>query len=165
MEGIRRFLFKQALGTTNNKGQRFINWDQVKRLALVVSAPMKGAKSELDKWIVGTDKQIDVYYIETGVKQASYSDWQCLTKVSATWLGMPNAACLQSLSSRKYDVLICLSPQINYFEQRIALQIEAGLKVWCRNDIPFYALCIDRAQNSEVAYLEHCVKYLKMIRN
>lgn len=164
MNWLQQFLFWQKFKETHAKEQLFLNWAQVNRLALVLSAPLLGSKSELDQWILKSNKQVEVYYIESTAKQTSFSDWQCFTKFQSTWYQLPNAACLQSIQPRHYDVVICLSKTINYFEQSLVAQLKAKLKLSALTSLPFYALTIERGETiSNTDYLNNCVHYLTLL--
>jgi hypothetical protein len=164
MEWLQKILFQQQVQNSNSKNG-FLSWAEVQNVALIISAPLSASKSELDQWIAKCGKRVTVFYVESNVKQASFSDWNCFTKEKRTLVGLPKADVLESLKANPFDLVICLSETLNYYEQSVALAIPAKLRVSSLNQLPYYSLFIERSGVSgTIHYLDTCVKYLNMIR-
>jgi hypothetical protein len=164
MKWLQEILFKQQLNSMTSKSG-FMNWEQVKEVALVISAPLTVSKNDLDRWITQSNKRIDVIYCEPNTKPSSFADWQCLTKEKSSWTGLPKTEVLQAYQKKYYDVVICLSKDIHYFEQSLVVAIHASVKVSSLEHLPYYSICISHeGVNTPIQYLEACVKYLAMIR-
>jgi hypothetical protein len=164
MEWLQRILFKQQLNHNSSKAG-FVNWDTVKDIALVLHTPLSTSKNELDRWITQSNKRVDVIYCEPNAKQASFADWQCLTKEKSSWTGLPKSDALVGLASKSYDVVICPSKTLNYFEQSVVAALKAKTKISGLEHLPFYSLTISHEGiASSLLYMDTCVKYLSMIR-
>ena len=52
--------------------KRFMNWDKINKIALVISESELVNKSVLDTFIAKTGKHIEVFYVGVNSKQATY---------------------------------------------------------------------------------------------
>ncbi len=165
MEWLQKILFQQQVTQNTGAKNGFLSWTEIQNIALIISSPLSASKSELDQWISKCGKRITVFYVEPTIKQASFSDWNCFTKEKRNLIGLPKTEVLQGLKANPFDLVICISETLNYYEQCIALAIPAKLRVSSLKQLPYYSLFIERSGVSgTIHYLDTCVKYLNMIR-
>jgi hypothetical protein len=155
---------RTAFESKKRKGA-FLSWDSIQKIALVISKRDNINKSQVDQFITGTKKYVEVFYIELDSKTPTYNDWNCFTKKDRSFVGLPSGAVLQGLSGKQFDVVINTCQEIELYSTALAGILHAPLKCGSSNRFNDSDLVIKKTGiNSIMDYLHEVVRYLKMIR-
>ncbi len=145
--------------------KRFMNWDKINKIALVISESELVNKSVLDTFIAKTGKHIEVFYVEVNSKQATYSDWRCFHKKELNLLKLPKNNYLQELESKSFDLVINTGNDQDLISALLTSTLNADLKCGLSSRFDCSELIISKSDTSNlVNHLENVVKYLKMIK-
>ena len=68
------------------KTKRFLSWNDISSMAIIIESNKNLNKNNLDEFIEKTGKFVEVFYVETNNKQATFGDWNCFTKKDLTFL-------------------------------------------------------------------------------
>ncbi len=148
-----------------HRKKHFLPWDKVEKIALILHKNDNINKSTLDKFVDGTKKFIEVFYVDLSARQAPYSDWRCLTRKDASWLKLPGAALISELQKKKFDLVINTSADTELFATAMVSTLQAPLKCGSSKKFNDVDLIIKKTSPYHVVdYLNEVVKYLKMIR-
>jgi len=163
---LARYITRSRIEKQNLKRQkRFLNWDKIEKIALIVDNAQPINKSELDKFIEGTKKYMDVYFIELSAKQASFSDWICLTKKDKTFLNLPKAHVESTIKNRQYQLVINTTGKHTLFAANIVSLINPPYSCGNQNLYGETDLIVEKKSGvSLTAYLNDVIKYLVMIK-
>lgn len=149
--------------TANKK--RFLPWDKIEKIALIIGKNETVNKSVLDKLITDTHKFVEVFYVDIHSKEAAYSDWHCFTKKDASFLKLPKGPVKEDLNKKKFDLVVNTASDNDLFATAICTTLQATFK--CGNSAKYnnIGLIIEKKEpHSLPAYLAETVRYLKMIR-
>src|SRR4051812_20737833 len=103
LKPIARMKLRSHIGSESEKREKhFIPWGTIRSIALIVSAEDKVIKSRIDRFIDGTGKHVEVYYIELKSRKPSYADWHCYTNKESSLLMLPVRKLQRNLRSKKY---------------------------------------------------------------
>ena len=145
--------------------KKFIAWDNVEKIALIIEKHDSLNKSVIDKLIEESKKYVEVFYIETSSKEASYGDWNCFSKKDRSILNLPKKTSLYELKSKKFDVVINTCGETNLFATALTLSIQANLKCSENRSFGLADLIIVKTQKNNIKnYLDDTFKYLRMIK-
>ncbi len=166
-KSIAEILLKSKIAEDHlSRKKKFIAWNDVQTIALLVSAGDNINKSALDKFIDQTQKLVTVFYIETNSKMPTYSDWQCFCKKDSSFLGLPRGVIQQELKTKKFDLVINTCNDDNLFATALTTTIPATLKCGHGKKFNELDLIIQKSDPYHlIDYLNDVVKYLKMIRS
>jgi hypothetical protein len=148
-----------------HRKKHFLPWEKVEKIALILHKDDNINKSALDKFVDGTKKFVEVFYVDLGAKEAMYSDWRCLTKKDASWLKLPGPSVIGELQKKKFDLVINTASDSELYATALVSTFHAPFK--CGNSKKFndVDLIIKKTDPYQVVdYLNEVIKYLKMIR-
>ncbi len=165
-DSISRWLLKSKLSQKNKEAKRrFLTWDQVNSLALIISQDSAINRNALDKWIADTKKFVEVFYIETSSKVATYGDWFCFTRKEKTLFNLPKKTVEEELLQKKYDLIINTSGNQNYFAAAVLLALDAPYKCAASTELQDANLIVSPSvQGNLIHQLQDTMRYLQMIR-
>lgn len=149
-----------------NRKKAFLTWPQIEKIALIIESHENINKSEIDEFIRHTNKYIEVYYLELPSKQATYSDWNCLTKKDQTLLRLPKSVIESAFKQKSFDLVLNTCSEKNLFAISLSNSNAAPLHCNAGNTFNDADLIVKRLENQKlVNYLSNVVIYLKMIKN
>ncbi|MCU0359412.1 MAG: hypothetical protein MUF75_01645 [Bacteroidia bacterium] len=155
---------KLAQQTSARLQKKFLNWENINTIALVVEDSEKISKHQLDALCEQFNKHCDVFYLELASKKPSYSDWFCFTKKDKNVLGLPKKKTILPLKAKRYDVLINTSNQSILFSAALSASIHSTCVCSSTEKFGHSNLIVTRAKNQTLgAYLQDVQRYLKMI--
>jgi hypothetical protein len=147
------------------RSKQFLNWDKVDKIVLIIDNSSPINKNEIDKFIDGTKKDTDVFFIESKSKQTSYSDWRCFIKKDKSFLGLPAEHIFRELKSKKYNLVINAAFGNTLYAANLISSVQSDFKCGACNLYGELDLIIDKNnQQNLVSYLKEVVRYLQMIR-
>jgi hypothetical protein len=166
LEAITKAILRSRITRENERRQkRFVSWDHIERIALILENNGALNKSHIDRFIDRTGKYIEVYYIDLQAKQAGYQDWHCFSKQDKSLLNLPARRVESELKGKTFDVIINTCSEQNLFALSVCSTLPAYLKCGEHSGFNLADLIIRRSgELSLETYLEETVKYLKMIR-
>ena len=145
--------------------KKFVAWDKVEKIALVIEKHDSLNKSVIDKLIEESKKYVEVFYIETSSKEVSFGDWHCFSKKDRSILNLPKKTSLSGLNLKKFDIVINTCSETNLFATAVTLSIKANLKCAESRRFDLADLIIVKTQKSNTKnYLDDMFKYLRMIK-
>lgn len=145
--------------------KKFLPWDKIEKIALIIDKDNSLNKSALDKFVEETKKYIQVFYIEISSKQPTYHDWKCFSKKDTSLLHLPKKNLESQLKHKQFDVVINTCSEKNLFSASLCSSLSAYLKCSMSNDHNVSDLIIKKTEPFDViSYLNDVIKYLKMIR-
>jgi hypothetical protein len=157
---------RKVSGLKSNGAKRFVPWEEIKSVAIIIQKKEQLNKSSVDKFIESTNKFVQVYYIEPSSKAASFGDWRCFTKIDATLFKLPKREVINGLKDKKFDVVINTSSEDDVFSKIIFATINSPVKCADADMLGAANLIITKSEPYYVFdYLNEVVKYLKMIKN
>jgi hypothetical protein len=156
---------KMARKTSARLQKKFLNWENIKTIALVVEETEKVSKHQLDALLEQFNKHCEVFYLELTSKNPSYSDWFCLTKKDKNILGLPKKKAILPFKAKAYDVLINTANQSILFSTALIASIQSTCICSTTEKFGHSNLIVTRAKNQSLsAYLQEVQRYLKMIK-
>ena len=161
-----KIILRSKINDENLKRQKkFLPWDKIERIALILEKDDALNKSMVDKFIDETKKYIEVFYIEIASKHASYSDWHCFSKKDKSLWNLPKKNLESELKNKKYDAVINTCTEANLFALSVSASLPAYLKCSENNRFNLADLIIKKTEPFNLKnYLDETVKYLKMIK-
>lgn len=148
-----------------NRKKRFMNWDKVEKIALIMSDADAVNKSAVDKFIQTSGKYVEVFYVEAKSKLPTYNDWKCFYKKDLNLLKLPKNSQLVELEQKKFDLVINTSPEHDLVSTLLSSAIGADLKCGNSNKYNCNELIIEKTETYNLmSHLDNVVKYLKMIQ-
>lgn len=153
-----RWLLRSLKG---EKPEQPASWDAVERIALVVSHDPTLNKSGIDRFVQETGKYVEVFYVETGSRKATYGDWRCLTREHKSFLGTPTKAVLKELRSSRYDLVINAGG--DHYSAVLSAAFDAPVKCSSTRQFNEADLVITNT-NGLGDYLSQVLRYMQMIR-
>lgn len=157
----------RSLVTKNNAAQKqqFLPWEKTEKIALIIGHSPQLNKSAIDKFIEGTKKFVEVFYVETRSKVPSYADWRCFSKKDATWLQLPNSKAGEPIAAARYDLVINTSDESDLFATALCSMLQGTCKCGSFEKFDTANLIIQpRPSAGLLDHLNETVRYLKMIR-
>lgn len=162
---VTNILLRSVIEKDQSNKKRFLHWDKIEKIALIVSKSENPNKSALDKFINDSKKFAEVYYVDTGAKEPSYSDWHCFTKKDVSFWKLPKGPVMDELKKKNFDLVINTADEQDLFAVAICACLPATFKCGrsaTHNDV---GLIISRAPNIPLTdYLNDILRYLKMIK-
>jgi hypothetical protein len=164
---IAKFRLKAFLKRQNlTRLKAFKNWDQIDKIALILSNSDNINKSKLDQFVEQSKKHVEVYFIELNAKQGSFSDWICFTKSSKNSLGLMSKNVAQIIAGKKYDLVIDTSTNNKLFSANLSSSLVAPFKCGASNSFDQNDLIIMRNKDQDLlSYLNEVIRYISMIHN
>lgn len=145
--------------------KNFLPWDNIEKIALIINEDESLNKSVIDKFIDGTKKHIEVFYLETRSKQKTYHDWHCFSKKERSLFYLPTKQTESELKNKQFDIVINTCTEKNVFAFAVSSSLKALFRCGNNNTYNLADLIIlDTGSDKIVNYLENTVKYLKMIK-
>lgn len=149
----------------NRRAAQPANWDAVQKIALVLNKTPGLNKNETDKFIDSTGKYVEVFFVETGSKTASFADWRCFTREHKNFLGLPLRTVMKDMATHQFDIVINACGETDHFAGLIAAAIPASLKCSANNNFSAADLSIiSPGSSGPLGYLAEVLHYLRMIR-
>ncbi|WP_317898175.1 DUF6913 domain-containing protein [Aurantibacillus circumpalustris] len=163
---ITRFILKFKIRRDNlTRKRKFISWDKVEKIALIIEKHNSLNKSAIDKLLEESKKYIEVFYIETDSKEHTFGDWNCFSKKDKSLLNLPKKFNLNELTLKNFDIVINTCDENNLFATALALSIQAQLKCGENKSFDLADLIITKKQADNLKnYLDDTFKYLRMIK-
>lgn len=163
---IAKIILRSRIREENSKRQKkFLPWDKIDKIALIVEKDASLNKSMIDRFIEETKKYVEVFYIETTSKHPSFADWNCFSKKDRSLWNLPKKNMDSELQNKKFDAVINTCPENNLFALAICSSLPAHLKCSENDGFNLADLIIKKTEPFNLrSYLEDTVKYLKMIR-
>lgn len=163
---ISKILLRSRALTRNKKREKkFLPWDNIKKIALIIEKDKQLNKSLIDKFIDSSKKHVEVFYMELNSKQMSYSDWRCFSRKDRSLLLLPSKKIEEELKGKKFDAIINTCAENNLFALSVFASVNATLKCSAGDLFNMSDLIIKKNDPFNlVDYLNDTVKYLKMIR-
>jgi hypothetical protein len=163
--GIARYFTRKRIEKENALRQkRFLSWDKVDKIALIIETHPSINKSAIDKFIEGTKKYMEVFFIETRSKQSSYGDWRCFVKNDRSFLRLPAEHVFRELKSKKYTLVINAAFDNSLYAANLTSALNADFKCGANDLYHEVDLIIERKEQELLPYLKDVMKYLEMIR-
>lgn len=148
-----------------DRQKKFLAWDHIEKIALLVDGGTNINKSALDKFIQKTNKHVEVYYIDLKAKEPLYNDWQCFSKKDQSFLKLPKSKSIAELSRKKFDLVINTSTEFPLFSSCLTSNLVAYVKCGTEGYFDTVDLIVKKNEPFDlINYLEDVIKYLKMIR-
>lgn len=145
--------------------KKFLPWDKIEKIALIIDKDTALNKSALDKFVEDTKKYIQVFYVETSSKEPTYHDWNCFSKKDRSLLNLPKKDLETQLKQQRFDVVINTCSEDNLFSASLCSSLSAYLKCSRSEGHNVSDLIIKKSEPFNIiAYLNDVIKYLKMIR-
>jgi len=143
--------------------RKFMSWERIDRIALVVNSRDRVARHAIDSFISESRKFIEVFYVEVNRRAPTYADWQCFLKKHTSFFNLPGKTVAHELEKQRFDIVINTSSDTDLFSRSVAGLLSAPFK--CSTTVfREVDLVIERPDNYGLdAYLQEVVKYLKMI--
>lgn len=162
---LAKYITRERVQSDNkNRKKQFLSWKKVEKIVLLIDEKDVN-RNEIDRILESTKKYIEVIYVQTSSKQASYGDWKCLVNKNKTFLGLPNAVTNALFRDKRYDIVINLCRQHALFAANLTSQLKAAFKCGFNNLFGELDLIIEGKQNQNlVSSLKDVEKYLQMIR-
>lgn len=166
VRAIANFILRSRINRENSARQKkFLPWDRIDKLALIVEHQENLNKSVVDRFIEDTKKYVEVFYIETKSKHPSFSDWYCFSKKDASLLHLPKKEKITELHHKKFDAVINTCSETNLFAMAVSNSLPASLKCSATAKFHLADLIIKKAEPFSLKnYLDETVRYLKMIK-
>ena len=166
LAAIARFSLRSKIAKDSLvRKKQFLPWEKIDKIALVLHKKDDVNKSSVDKFLDGSKKFVEVFYIELNTKTPSYSDWRCFSKKDASFLGLPQQAVTAELKNRKYDLVINTCDDSELFAAALVSTLQAPFKCGPGNIFNDVDMIIKKtAPYSLLSYLGEVLRYVKMIR-
>jgi len=163
---IAKMILKSRINEENaTRQKKFMPWDKIEKIALVIEKKDSLNKSSVDQFIENSKKYIEVFYIETSSKNRSYTDWHCFSRKDKSFLNLPGKKLESELKNKKFDVVINTCAETNLFAYALTSNLPAYLKCGGNSRFNLADLVIKKTEPFNLKnYLDETVKYLKMIR-
>ncbi len=163
---LTEIILKSQISKNNTSlKKKFLPWNEIQTIALVLSHNNTINKSAVDKFINDSQKHIDVFLIELKSKDASFNDWHCFTKKDKTILNLPKKNQLINLQNQKFDLIINAAEEFNLFAASITSEIKAPFKCGLPSSFNENDLIIQKTNPFNlINYLNDVLRYLKLIK-
>ncbi|MCC6372246.1 MAG: hypothetical protein IT236_14675 [Bacteroidia bacterium] len=167
LNNLAEILLKSKIEKDNaQRKRRFLNWDKIEKIALIVSKDEALNKSAIDTYIERTKKYVEVFHIELNSKEPSYGDWECFSKKDKSLLRLPKKNRIEKLKTKNFDLVINTSNTDELFSTSLSSSINAALKCGTSERFNDTDLIIVKKESGNlIKYLDDVVTYLKMIKN
>jgi hypothetical protein len=163
---IARLFLRSQIQRDNQKRQKkFLSWDKIEKIALIVNRDQEINKSAIDRFVDESKKFIEVFYIELRSKESSYGDWQCFSKRDRSFLNLPAKHVEAALMHKKFDVVINTCQTNDLFSASLTSLIPASFR--CASSARFTDADIvirRRHPDDLMSFINDTVHYLKMIK-
>lgn len=151
---------------TGQAHKRFLNWEQIQSLALVIEDTENASKHQLDRLLEEFKKHTEVYFLELSSKTPSYNDWCCLTKKDKNLIGLPKTKLLDRFRTKKYDLIINTAADSIFYSAALSSSLQSTFTCSSSSEFGHSDLIIQRAENQDLtAYLKDVLHYLKLINS
>jgi hypothetical protein len=166
LSSIAKILVKSQITRENTtRKKKFLPWDNIEKIALIINKDDSVNKSAIDKFVEGTRKYVEVFYIEIKSKDSSYNDWHCFSKKDRSLFNLPKKNIESGLRHKKFDVVINTCEGDNLFSTAICSSLSAPLKCTTSSKFNDGDMIIKKTEPFHLLnYLADTIKYLKMIR-
>ncbi len=163
---LAKIILKSRIEKENNsRKKRFLSWDAIQKMALLIEHDPKLNKSQIDRFVQESGKYVEVFYIETTSELSSFGDWHCFTRKETGFLKLPKQNSLVELKGKKFDLLINTCNSHNLFAIALSSSIEATLKLGTASKFSESDMIISKNEGlGLLAYLKVVDSYLKMIK-
>ncbi len=145
--------------------KRFLSWNDISSMAIIIESNKNLNKNNLDNFIEKTGKFVEVFYVETNNKQATFGDWNCFTKKDLTFLKLPKSETILSLKTKQFDLVINTCNDSNLFAAALNNYLTSTFKCGLSNAYNDTDLIISKQESYDLPlYLTDISNYLKMIK-
>lgn len=147
------------------KTKRFLSWNDITSMAIIIQFNEKLNKNNLDEFIEKTGKYVEVFYIETNNKQATFADWNCFIKKDKSLLNLPKPETILSLKTKQFDIVINTCNDDNLFATALNNFLTSPFKCGPSDTYNDTDLIISKKESFDLSlYLNDISTYLKMIK-
>lgn len=147
------------------KTKRFLSWNDISSMAIIIESNKNLNKNNLDEFIEKTGKFVEVFYVETNNKQATFGDWNCFTKKDLTFLKLPKSETILSLKTKQFDLVINTCNDSNLFAAALNNYLISTFNCGASNAHNDTDLIISKQESYDLPlYLTDISNYLKMIK-
>jgi len=151
---------------TNRANKKFLNWDEIRSLALIIEDAEPVSKHSIDTLLDEFKKHCEVFYLELKTKRPTYADWHCLTKNDKNLIGLPKKRLLDSFKSKKYDLIINTAEQSIFYSAALSSSLQSSCTCSSSGEFGHSDLIIKRSNKQDlISYLREVLRYLKMINS
>lgn len=163
---LAKIVLKKIIASENSaRKKQFVSWENINRVALLIDREDLRDKRSIDKFIEESKKHVEVFFIETKAKEASFHDWHCFSKKDRNFLALPNKRTFLELKNKNFDVCVNTCVAENLFSEAVHATLKAPLKCGTHPQNSISDLMIEKDESSGLNnYLNDVVRYLKMIR-
>jgi hypothetical protein len=165
LSALSKWKLRSRIRENEKTEKAFLSWDKINSVAIIIAEDPQLNRNALDKWIKDTKKMVEVFYVETKSKAASYGDWNCFSKKDTTLLDLPRKEVETALASKKFDLVINTSEAEDFFSAALLSILKAPFK--CAANAPFQdANLIVRpsVKGNLIHQLQDTLRYLQMIK-
>lgn len=146
--------------------KKFLNWEEIRSLALVIEDSEKASKHQLDGLLDEFKKHTEVFFLELKSKTPSYNDWYCLTKKDKNILGLPKTKLLDRFKTKKYDLIINTAENTIFYSAALSSFLQSTIICSSTAEFGHSDLIIRRAEHQDlITYLKEVLRYLKLIHS
>lgn len=165
-QSISKWILKRLLqGQKAKTEQVFLSWDKVNRMAIIISQNEQINRSAIDQWLSETKKFVEVFYVETKSKSATYADWHCFTKKDCNLFNLPNKRALTRIVDHSFDLVINTANEKDFFSAALLAQIKAPFKCAASSENQSANLIVQRKNiGNLLGNLQDTRRYLEMIK-
>ena len=165
LKPLARLIMMAGLRREKPAERRFVPWDQIRTMAIIIGSGEPVNKSLVDRFIADSGKHIEVYFVELGSSKPSFSDWHCLVRASRNLLRLPAGRLQETLRGKRYDFVLNACDGHTLFPAAVAALIQAPCKCATADLLGYANMEVSRPGGQELpAYLEEVKRYLRMIR-
>ncbi len=167
LKSIANLSLSRLVRNNNSRFQKkFLNWDDIQSIALIIEESENIAKQQVDDLIDQLNKHCEVYYLELKSKIPTYSDWKCLTKKDINLLGLPKKTSIQPIINKRYDLVINTASQSILYSAALSNTFQSTCSCSSSEKHEHSNLIIQRSNNQNLLqYLKEVERYLKMINS
>lgn len=161
---LAELLLKHRIQRANAlRNPRFLQWDHIEKIALILDGREPINKNEMDRFIGATQKFVEVFYVEPQAATPSFSDWRCFSKKDRSVLQLPKNPVTDELQQKKFDLVINTA-QNDLYSNAVAAALPAPFKCGNSGAELTDLLILRKSQLPVLQHLNDVVTYLKMIR-
>ncbi len=162
---MKNLLIRSYIKNYYKRKRKFISWNELQTIALLVDAHETFNKSSLDAFIKYSGKRVEVLYIDIKKKQSPIKDYEVFTSSDKNFMGLPNSKCIAKISRKRVNLLINCCSIFSDFSDCLAAHYEADFYCGFRNDFNNLDLIVDKKNSMSLKdYLEEVKRCVEMIK-
>jgi|GEM_PF-1041486 len=163
---IRNYLTRsKAIAANKLRKKKFLEWGEIKSIALILDKETSYNKSKLDEFIASLGVFTEVFYCEINSKTPSYNDWNCLTKKDKNIWALPAGVETEKIKKKKFDLVISLNRKSHLYSAYLTSILDAVFKIGTKDVCGELDIIIEtETGKSPEQDLNEILRYLKMIK-